>query len=776
MGAISSKPQKTDSEIKQMADNLFTFMYTQYDINEIWDIAEKPNEYILELSELIHHHLTVVGYTSSIGEKGEIYVRRIDDYKKDIVEVTELTKEQKAIEREERKRNAQTVAFFFIRIFQILGAMLLVIRDTPIIPEDSGYLLERRANPDLPRVQYPGVTRQDATDQQQKQEIYRLQQRLQAQSGGALSTNINLGSLECFRNFLSDATTEQKTQLKSPILFSFTDNLFLAFTSPLGSTNVLVEETLRAQPKFIFRTKSGIQIIPIEAIITSPPSISINDNPLLTQITLPTMSRSRLKTSLTIEYDMTATETKKKYRISDSSLKYIAERSLIQFPITSISRFLEAYMLYYLDAKDPSTHTEPLYARRTKEEDKVTSYAASRTGSLHNPKKLPGVIKQTYETLLNKIGHSHCKRRALQLLNAKSILQGVDNIDGRSAPYTNICAYSAPPEISSSDGKPVITQKESVALSDYRPTEALGQLFGKINRTRMDEAVSVLKAFVREKEGADPSLYGKSMSLLGVKDGWSNEESAMSATLQRLSSVFEVDPSGTNPTGFKDLKMKRSKKCDPNKWNKEDLQANIARELRTIAQELIDKHNASLVYISEFLEKVFNINPSTNQVSGISEDVMMLGLSGLDDLTDQARGLLVNYYMDCETIYQKGVRTWEASVPDQSPGNSVDARTNSSNSGGDSESESESDATKRYVIAELHKIASDIKAFLPTRGGTITDQPKLQSLSARLLAIENRARVERMNDSEITLELTRDGLTQQQIDFMRSGATAGNAR
>ena len=777
MGGIVGKPQKTDSEVKAMADNLFTFMYTQYDINEIWDIAEKPNEYILELSELIHHHFTVVGYTGGAGERGEIYVKRIDDYKKQMTEVTEENKKQKEIEREERRRNAQTIAFFFVRIFQILGTMLLIVRDTPIIPENGNYLLEKRMNPELPRIDYPLQNIALAKQQELRAEALRLQakvnalERQQVQRGGALSSSFTLGSFECFRNFLSDVSTDQKTRLgltKYPFVYSFTDNLFLTFSSQPGSSNIRPQETLNLSPKFLFLAPGRIEEVPITGITTSPDSVSNGEYPILNIFTLTPVGRSlkRFNNILKLQYDERAVETKQKYRIDDADLKYIAVRSGIPYPITSISRFLEAYMLYYLDEKNPGTSTEPRFTRKTTDEEKSSSYAASRTGLVHNPKKLPGVIKSTYEVLLNKIGHSHCKRRALQLLDARSILYGVDNIDGRHEPTTDICAYSAPPD---TEGK---SKTDSVSLSEYKPTEALAQLFGKITRARMDEATTVLKAFVREKEGADTSLYGKSLTLIGLKDGWSNEESAMAATLQRLSSVFDIEP-GKPLEGFKDLKMTRSKKCKTNGKITLASGSNVARELRRVAQQLIDKHNSSIVYITEFLQNTFSIDPGTNKVSGIKEKVLILGLSGLDALTDQARALATNYYMDCETIFKKGVEIWEANETGPEP-TVPNAPTDGDPNTGETD-QGRIDANKRVAMAKLSGVCKKAKALLVTQR---TKPPAEYAREYAQIRIEFNAAEKEVTDAGVSTGdlgriITESGLSQQEIDELRSGASAG---
>jgi len=779
MGGFIGKPQKTDSEVKAMADNLFNFMYTQYDINEIWDIAEKPNDYILELSELIHHHFTVIGYTGGAGERGEIYVKRIDDYKKQMTETTDDNKKRKEIEREERRRNAQTIAFFFVRIFQILGTMLLIIRDTHIIPEYGNYLLDRRANPELPRIDYPLQNIERARQEELKAQVFRLQKQLDAratsggrrQKGGALSSSFNLGSFECFRNFLSDVPDQKKREnrLTQKIIYSFTDNLYLAFDGDPKSPST-PSETQTLNPKFVFLTPSKNEEIPTLSINTLPSAVANGEYPINSVFNLTAPSRKRFQTTIQIDYDTSAIETKKKYKINDPQLKDMAERSGIA--ITSISRFLELYMMFYLDERT-STTTRPKFPIKRSDEEKPSSYAASRTGSLHYDKKLPGVIKSTYEVLLNKIGHSHCKRRALQLLDAKSILYGVDNLDGRHAPTTDICAYSAPPD---TEGK---SKTDPVSLSEYKPTEALAQLFGKITRARMDEATTVLKAFVREKEGADVSLYGKSLTLLGLKDGWSNEESAMAATLQRLSSVFDTEP-GKPLEGFKDLKISRSKKCKTNGKITLASGSNVARELRRVAQQLIDKHNSSIVYITEFLEKTFSIDPATNKVSGIKESILILGLSGLDALTDQARALATNYYMDCEIIFKKGVEIWETNESDTDAG--------SSGSSGSSEpptdlvdpnagitEEGRRDADKRVAMARFTLAAKEVKQLIDSLRGKPAREYEIgfAEIRSKFIAAEQQANTAGLSKSEQDAMSIESNLTQQEIDTLRSGASAG---
>jgi hypothetical protein len=72
----------------------------------------------------------------------------------------------------------------------------------------------------------------------------------------------------------------------------------------------------------------------------------------------------------------------------------------------------------------------------------------------------------------------------------------------------------------------------------------------------------------------------------------------------------------------------------------------------------------NVIDISKFLRKIFNITQRPDgswDIKGPKNEMMFAGFDVLDEITNQARKLLLNYYTGCEDIYQKGVAAWDTS-------------------------------------------------------------------------------------------------------------------
>ena len=64
--------------VQTMANALFTFMFKQWDAREIWDIANKPEDYVIALSDLITSQFHVLGYRTEKNKAGEIYFMKYE--------------------------------------------------------------------------------------------------------------------------------------------------------------------------------------------------------------------------------------------------------------------------------------------------------------------------------------------------------------------------------------------------------------------------------------------------------------------------------------------------------------------------------------------------------------------------------------------------------------------------------------------------------------------------------------------------------------------------
>jgi hypothetical protein len=92
-------------------------MYANFEPKEIWDISVHPELYVSALSEMIEAQFNILGYATDRTVQGEIYFEKYEDLKYD---------KWPSAKQEAHKKNCQIIAFFFIRVFQILGAVLMV--------------------------------------------------------------------------------------------------------------------------------------------------------------------------------------------------------------------------------------------------------------------------------------------------------------------------------------------------------------------------------------------------------------------------------------------------------------------------------------------------------------------------------------------------------------------------------------------------------------------------------------------------------------------------
>jgi hypothetical protein len=83
--------------------------------------------------------------------------------------------------------------------------------------------------------------------------------------------------------------------------------------------------------------------------------------------------------------------------------------------------------------------------------------------------------------------------------------------------------------------------------------------------------------------------------------------------------------------------------------------------MKSASQQLLSYHLKSIIEISKFLKKIFNISQRGDgswKVEGPKVELLFAGYDTLNTLTNQARTILIDYYAGCEEIYQKGVTRW----------------------------------------------------------------------------------------------------------------------
>jgi len=634
-----------------MADALFQFMYANFEPKEIWDISVHPELYVSALSEMIEAQFNILGYATDRTVQGEIYFEKYEDLKYD---------KWSAAKQEGHKKNCQIIAFFFIRVFQILGAVLMVVKQSvrDVIRDEGddrrsswsderSLLGERR----IPRVNY-------------------------SQRGGALvSSDTILGPFEFLRWSLEDPTDDEKRLAADPSkngysLYKVKDtNLLLRF-KPFDKFKSITKDSVNDDnPEFIVLVKRGetadakpvkIKVISIFPRDLSPTTLVQEFQFRIAQINLrggrPKNDDEENKIIITHNEKDDVETRRRTYSISKTpfTVSNFIEGSVTLSPSIHLKYILENIFFYKyilpITAAEGRTYSKLQTLDIKKTDANQQSKTVAEPGTVVDFRKITNQMISDTGKLLEQNSGAHCVNRALQLLNASSIM------DSTLPAYTKVCTFSVP-------GSTATT-----ALDKYAPTRTLAQLYGKINiksglplsDAEFAKAQKVLTAFVSRK---DSSAKGDPLAKADL--GNSGEKDSLQSALERLQTAFDVTK-GAKLDGFGDISIASPKECanlDPTrnpleegKGHRLDKDSNLVRQLRDASQELLAYHVNKTVVLSDFLKELFTIKQRPNgtwEVKGINIKYLVLGFKGLDILTDQAREILVDYYEGCETIFQK---------------------------------------------------------------------------------------------------------------------------
>jgi len=237
----------------------------------------------------------------------------------------------------------------------------------------------------------------------------------------------------------------------------------------------------------------------------------------------------------------------------------------------------------------------------------------------------------------------HCIARALDLLDTASI----NNLKALDKATTKIC-----------------TSEITKAGSKYVPLKSIGQLYGKlkasdiinVNEDAFKQAIVILDAFI----GSASKGY------LTVGDlkvaGQADEATEFSNALKRLFAAFNTLKTATDSDSIEQMQVTIPSRCkDIKESGTIDKNRPIFKRLQAYSQQLLALHLNKVINISKFLMSIFNVSQrpdSSWKVEGPKTEILFAGFGVLDQLTDTARELLIDYYSGCEELYQKGVKDW----------------------------------------------------------------------------------------------------------------------
>ncbi len=670
--------KRNSKEITEMSNALFQFMYTNWQPRDVWEIANDPSKYVIAISDMITAQFHVLGYKTKSGRIGEIYFQKWDALEppmdKDqlsaansrnsssnnakVVEKRRSTRRQRSeAGYPAQKQNAEIIAFYFVRIFQILGAMLLVVKDINI-PD---------YNPETGEALTSAVTSNALRNYAQQSHQVVSGFRPPTFKGGArdnFSSAMPLGPYDFLRYYLRRISPEDlarfsikgiRLDTNKEYMFNGSDTMLFEFTPYTGLNEIGADNKTFQKIGFAVKTTSGNEKryinISVKQIFFD---ISHTEEQTLSGYKAPSDRDEKTRLSsypvrLTLEYDVPGKKSSVMLtRVSElpSNLSLGVEYQFSSDDLGMITflksqgmhirndfvKILESISTFFLKQVNGSVEIIKFdIVKKVETEDGKPSTKPPKNKSLET----------THKELVNKDYQPHCIARALQLLDPASI----NNFKTGTA-ISNVCV----PKLGGT----------TKSLSEYVPTRSVGQLYGKINPLDHKASIEVLKAFAQKDSSGDPL----------TTDGVNNvpsEVTELQAAIKRLSTAFGIEY--TNQRSLSGIEIKVSKKCDPSKDLGKPVQvireSNKFRDMKSASQQLLAYHLKQIIEISKFLKKIFNISQRPDgswKVEGPKTELLFAGFETMNSLTDQARALLINYYAGCEEIYQKGVKAWEVDI------------------------------------------------------------------------------------------------------------------
>lgn len=676
---LTNDELKSGSEdIRRMSNALFQFMYTKWEPKDVWEIANNPSKYVIAISDLITTQFHVLGYTRKDGKLGEIYFKEWKDLKPpmstgDYDKEAQNAKNSNNTRRKRRerndknyeiqKRNSEIIAFYFVRIFQILGALLLVVKDfnIPSFNPETGEEVVATSN---------NASRNFAHQAYQVVSAFRPP----SMKGGArmsFDPQMPLGPYDFLRFYLRQADEDDISNFKTKgflldrkreFMFEGSDTMIFEFTpykdaadiradtKPSQKIGILVKNSANGMYEKVyiqvfvsdiqFESEGGFvnMIQGYKAPAERPEKEKETAYPreVVLDMVLPVNSGGNNKVTFSRIGKTKSLNLGSEYQVTKDSKKFV-ENLFLVMPSMKKSDFVKMLQRVLISG-----------LRQTRGELEDVTFEkkieTEATGAEKDKPKPPNnkSLKDTFSELVKDNHQPHCIARALQLLDSASISGKFNNRMGN----TKVC-------------KDALGGKSSMKLSDYTPTRSLGQLFGKINPLDYQSSINVLKAFVQKESTGNPLSTDAVGNVPSEKD-------ELQAAIKRLTTAFNIVYSDQKDLASVEVKI--SSKCDPKDIGKDieiGRDSNTFREMRTASQKLLAYHLTQITRISEFLKKIFNISQRGDgswKVEGPKTELLFAGFEVMNDLTNQARALLLDYYAGCEEIYQGGLKAWEASA------------------------------------------------------------------------------------------------------------------
>lgn len=641
-------------DVREMSNALFTFMFSQWEDKEIWEISKNPDAYVVALSDLITTQFHVLGYRTKRNKIGEIYFAKYSDLKPPSEGTVEGEKGKAGIVK--HRENIQLISFYFVRLFQIMGAMLMVIKDISFPITEKGLTTDLGVPQSIRR---PYVNQEELT-----------LSRFMKQRGGASNfpKETPLGPYEFLRYYLKQVTADlARIYLEKygvtilPTWAQISPNLFFEYAVPTNVSQITAGAHTK-QKFWILTTKDGRGSLVAQDVLVyalNPGSMTGYLPPGHESFNTSQKQFDRYPISVTIRLPYSGARNPEEATVNryDTSVKYESYATGAEYKFES-GTFVDS-LLGEWDAKKNFTDIlDRVVLNTVRKTDRSIQLYRTKKEEVESKAvvigKMPDSIKSStidelYKAIktdttkdIAKMGSQpHCIARAIQLLDTSSIQE-------RSPlnPLTSVCKFA------------VGDQVGPVSLSMYKPIKALAQLYGKVNPAEYKASVTVIEAFIDTK---DRSASKEPLSVSQLKEQ-PTEAAALKSALDRISKAFNIlQAKDAAPfDSFSQLSVGKPAPCGPSSAQPiRDM--SLTLKLQGISRELLAYHVNHTIEISKFLKVIFNIakNPDGSwKVEGPKTEILFAGFPILNQLTDQARELLVDYYSGCEALYQKGLKSW----------------------------------------------------------------------------------------------------------------------
>ena len=409
-----------------------------------------------------------------------------------------------------QKRNSEIIAFYFVRIFQILGALLLVVKDfnIPSFNPETGEEVDAPTN---------NASRNFAKQGYQVVSAFRPP----SMKGGArmsFDSSMPLGPYDFLRFYLRQADDDVDIpnfrgvsvdlNKAKEFMFDGSNTMIFEFTPYKDVAEIRADTRPSQKIGILVKNASGMHekiLIPIfiKSIFFDTDSgeeDKIQGYKAPSQRSTNKEKERAYPSRLTLEFVVPGKNSSVNFTragpikgAKDVNLgteyQFIDDdRKIVEFLVRSdglskkrdFVKILERIVMYYVRLS--RTDVQAVSFEKKKEED--TTVGKNKPKPPNNKS-----LKDTFTELMKENYQPHCIARALQLLDSASV-SGIKKFDSRMG-TTRVCK----------DG---LGGKSSIKLSDYTPTRSFGQLFGKINPLDYQSSINVLKAFAQKDSTGSP--------------------------------------------------------------------------------------------------------------------------------------------------------------------------------------------------------------------------------------------------------------------------------